>query len=415
MTKNLKQVVVIGAGPAGLFAAECLLQGGFRVSLYDQMPKPLSKFVLAGRHGGLNITHSAPPELFASAYGVNQKRFARWLAEFSPENLQAWLALLGIHVEVGSSGKVFPKNASASDIRNLWLAGLNAFDGFSFFPRHKFSGIRDARTVVFETPDQTVCVDAPAALFALGGASWPATGSDGDWVNIFRRRKIQIQPFEPANCGFEADWPPFLKERFNHVPLKNVTLTLGRQSVRGELLLTSYGVEGGVIYALGPSIRKSIAQTGVSTVWLDLMPDVSKEKILSRLGGGPQKDTLSNFFRKKLKVAPPALLLMRECASPDSLQDARLVAELVKHLPVKLYRPRPLEEAISSAGGVCFCELDDHLMLKAFPGWFCVGEMLDWEAPTGGFLLQGCFSTAHRAAQGVANWLTSRKTQTDKG
>ncbi|MFO7570426.1 MAG: TIGR03862 family flavoprotein [Smithellaceae bacterium] len=400
-----RHVVVIGAGPAGLFASECLLKKGIRVSLYDQMPSALSKFVVAGSRGGLNITHRAPSEVFASCYGENEKRFDRYLKQFSPTDLQTWLAGLGVKTCTGSSGKIFPQGVSASEIRDRWLAQLQSREGFTFFPKHRLTGIRNRQTLIFETVSGDCDVRSETALFALGGASWSATGSDGRWAGFFENNGIGVSTFESANCGFEADWSPFLKKEFAHVWLKNICLTFGEKTVRGELILTPYGMEGGVVYTLGSSIRKTINQTGACTVFLDLMRDWPVEKIMTRLDEDRKKDSMANHFRKKLNLSGPALALLRENATDEQLRDSRFVSRLLKHLPVTLRKPRPLEEAISTAGGVCFSGLDDHLMLKAFPGWFCAGEMLDWEAPTGGFLMQGCFSTAYQAALGVANWL----------
>lgn len=405
------EVTVIGAGPAGLFAAERLLGRGIDVKLYDAMPSPGRKFLVAGSCGGLNITNSANVEDAADRYGVNRELFTRLLGEFSPDDLIAWVSSLGLSTRVGSGGKVFPEGGDAPQILERWMDRLYAFPSFSFFPRHRLVGVDPDHELRFETPTGSVTHIAPTAVFALGGASWPSTGSDGAWTGFFGDRGIGITPLESANCGFEADWPEALRERYNNVPLKNLTMEIRGKSVRGELMLTPYGIEGGLAYVLGREVREELSKERRATVYLDLLPDLAEGEIQKRLDGGPGRDTLTNWFRKRLKLPGAAVLLMREAAireNPDagmeSLRLPAVAAALVKRLPMILYRARPIGEAISSAGGVLFSELDDRLMLKAIPGWFCAGEMLDWEAPTGGFMLQGCFSTAYRAAESAAAW-----------
>jgi uncharacterized flavoprotein (TIGR03862 family) len=246
-----------------------------------------------------------------------------------------------------------------------------------------------------------------AAIFALGGASWPQTGSDGSWTEPFRERGVASAPFQPANCGFEADWPEILRKKFSNVPLKNIALSVRSLRARGEAMLTPYGIEGGVVYTLGAAIRETIAREGSCAVSIDFLPDWTVGKIAERLEGGPNSESVSNWLRKRLSLAPEALLLMREAAIHGvvELRDPGATASLAKAAPIRLFRPRPIAEAISSAGGLRFSDLDENLMVKKMPGVFCAGEMLDWEAPTGGFLMQGCFSTAFRAASGVADWL----------
>jgi uncharacterized flavoprotein (TIGR03862 family) len=414
------EILVIGAGPAGLFATECLLMRGFRVSLYDRMPSPGCKFIVAGNHGGLNITNSAGAADFASRYGVNSSLFSRLLEDFSPGDMIEWLSRFGISVHEGSGGKIFPDGVTVSSLLSRWLARLESYSSFSFFPNHALTGIGEKKRIVFKTAQGVVERNPDVALFALGGASWPSTGSDGVWARFFHDRGIGVEPFLPANCGFEADWPEFLTSRFSNIPLKNVALTVASKQVRGELMLTPYGLEGGVVYSLGSSIRDEITLSGFCIVFLDLLPDMPTEKALSRLGGGPGKESVSNWLRKKLGLSAAALLLLRaacdraQCDSdtqsprPSSvaLREPLSVVRIAKALPVTLFRPRPIEEAISSAGGIRFAEVDERLMLKRIPGWFCAGEMLDWESPTGGFLLQGCFATAYRAALGAAAWLS---------
>ena len=411
MNKNKTPLVaVVGAGPAGLFAAECLLEKGFAVSLYDRMPSSGRKFLIAGSCGGLNITNAAQPTEFAARYGENQDLFARLLAEFSSADLIEWLSGLGIGVHQGSGGKIFPEGQNTAEILSRWMDRLCSHSGFAFYPGYSLERLGPGPCLCFATSTGPVDVKPDAAVFALGGASWPTTGSNGKWKDVFERIGIPVSPFFPANCGFEADWPASLATRFDNIPLKNVALTACGKQTRGELMLTPYGLEGGPVYTLCAVMRGEIQKFGSCTITLDLLPGWTHEKIVKRLEGGSGKESLSNFYRKRLGIVGPAFSLLR--AMPNAaadLRDSELAATLVKALPVKLFRTRPIEESISSAGGVAFRGLDEYLMLKDFPGWFCAGEMLDWEAPTGGFLLQGCFSTAHRAALGVAAWLEMLK------
>ena len=419
MSDNTQRAVaIVGAGPAGLFAAETLLAKGFAVALYDRMPSPGLKFLLAGNSGGLNLTNALGKDEFASRYGENRDRFERFLTGFSPDGLVAWLSSFGVSTRRGSGGKVFPDGVDAACLLARWMDRLRANPSFSFYPGHRLVQIAPPRSLSFELEGQTIVVTPDAAILALGGASWPATGSDGAWRDPLSALGVAIAPFRPANCGFEADWPDALKERFAHVPLKNARVSIASSdapSARGELTLTPYGIEGGPLYALGAGIRDEIERAGICEIRIDLAPDLSREAVSTRLSGGPGKESLSNFFRKRLGLSGAAFALLRYGAerscetssrvlgdSAQALRDPEVASSLVKSLPLALYRPRPIEEAISTAGGVSFSELDDALMLRRLPGIFFAGEMLDWEAPTGGFLLQGCFSTGYRAALGVA-------------
>ncbi len=397
-------IAVIGAGPAGLFVCDRLLEKGFRVSLFDRMPAPGLKLLVAGNHGGLNITNSASPADFSARYGDNRDRFSRLLELFSPADLRTWLDGLGIPTVSGSGGKIFSDGVDTPELLDRWMQRLRDFAGFTFFPMHRFVAIRNGRSPVFITGEETCASDAAAVVLALGGASWPRTGSDGNWTALLREKGVRIAEFRSANCGWESAWSSFQTPKFAHVPLKNITLTVSNNTIRGELLLTPYGMEGGLVYTHGAAIRREIDRDGSCTVFLDLLPDWTSGKICERLSDGPEKESLSTFFRKKLGLDGVVFTLLRGCATPDTLRDSVAVAALVKRVPVTLLRSRPLAEAISSAGGVGFDGLDESLMLASLPGWFCAGEMLDWESPTGGFLLQGCFSTADRAADGAATW-----------
>lgn len=407
-----KTIAVIGAGPAGLFACDRLLEKGFSVSLFDHMSAPGRKLLVAGSRGGLNITNSAFPADFAGRYGAERDRFSRLLDFFSPADLRVWLAGLGIGTVSGSGGKIFPADVPTEELLDRWMRRLRNFPGFSFYPSHRFTGIRAPGeltlcTPIFTAGAETLAFDASAVILALGGASWPRTGSDGLWTETLREKGILIAEFRSANCGWEASWSPFLAGKFTHVPLKNIALTVAEHTVRGEILLTPYGIEGGPVYALGAVIRGEMDRTGTCAVFLDFLPDWTIEKIRDRLAGGPGKESLATFFRKKLGIEGTAFALVRGGASGENLRESAAAAALVKHFPVTLLRSRPLVEAISSAGGVRFDGVDESLMLSRLPGWFCAGEMLDWESPTGGFLLQGCFSTAARAADGAAAWIAA--------
>jgi hypothetical protein len=400
------------------------------------MPSPGCKFLVAGSHGGLNITNAAPSAEFAARYGAEREFFASVLIDFSPDDMKQWLSGLGVATHVGSGGKVFPEGASASEILSRWIARLQSYQTFSFFPGYTLVGFGDGgnngngdnagdsdntshdantcvlntscRTLRFQTLSGEIEIAPRVAIFALGGASWPETGSDGKWNGIFRESGIGVSNFLPANCGFEADWSEALAKKCDYVPLKNVTMsakdkTGNEKRIRGELMLTPWGMEGGVVYGLGAMIRDEIIRTGSCKVYLDLFPDLDEEAVVKKLSSGPGKESLVNFFRKKLSLSSTGFSLLREGALSlgdysEVLRNPASAAALVKRLPVILYRSRPIEEAISSAGGVSFECVDDQLMLKNFKGWFCAGEMLDWESPTGGFLMQGCFSTAYRAA-----------------
>ena len=416
---------VVGAGPAGLFAAETLLSGGRPVRLYDAMPSCGRKFLVAGNAGGLNITNAAPEDSFASRYGDAASLFSGLLRDFSPDDLKAWLAGFGVSCRTGSGGKVFPDGIAVRELLDAWFARLTSNPLFSFFPGHRFTSLARDGALEFETAHGPVSFRPGATVFALGGASWPATGSDGSWQEAFAAAGVAVVPFKPANCGYEADWDSYLASRFTHVPLKNVAVRVMNliQPVgpiehgpgRGEIMLTPYGVEGGPIYALGRAIRATIEGAGSCELRMDLLPDHDAEWIAGRLSGSVSKESLSNLYRKRLGLTPEGFALLRH-ADPEghSLRDPAAAAMLVKQVPIRLLRARPIAEAISSAGGIALDEVDESLMLRRYPGIFCAGEMLDWEAPTGGFLLQGCFSTARRAASGALAWLDGSPTPSSR-
>ena len=392
------RVVVVGGGPAGLMAAEVLAGAGQAVDLYDAMPSVGRKFLLAGR-GGLNLTHSEPLALFTRRYGAAADFMSAALAVFGPDDLRRWAAGLGVETFIGTSGRVFPADFKAASLLRAWIRRLKG-QGVGFHVRHRFLGFQGS-ALRFATPGGDRVVEAMATLLALGGASWAKLGSDGAWVAPLAAAGVDIAPLQPANCGFDVAWSPVLRERFAGTPLKSVALRLGEQTVRGEAMIAAYGIEGGAVYALSGALRDAIARDGAATVWLDLKPDLTAAEVAARLTRPRGAQSLANHVRKALGLDGPALTLIRECAPDAPLHEA------VKDLPIRLLRPRPIDEAISSAGGVRLDGLDGNLMLKARPGTFVAGEMLDWEAPTGGYLLQGCFATGVRAAHGVLDWLNA--------
>jgi len=390
-------VAVIGAGPAGLMAAERLAQAGRAVAVYDRMPSVGRKFQLAGR-GGLNLTHSEPLGRFLEHYGPARPALAPAIGAFPPDALRAWCAGLGHETFVGSSGRVFPRSFKATPLLRAWLGRLAGL-GVRFHMGHRWIGWDGAGALRFTAASGEVVVHPAATVLALGGASWPRLGSDGGWVDLLRARGVVVSPLRPANCGFLHAWSPVFRARFAGEPLKRIAATFGGVTVRGEAMLTEDGIEGGVVYALSRLLRDAIDAEGSATLLLDLRPDLDATALAQRLGGHGQ--SLANALRKG-GLASAAAGLVREVEAVGTL------AERVKTLPLRLVGTRPIERAISSAGGVALAELDDGFMLRRLPGVFAVGEMLDWEAPTGGYLLQVAFSTGLAAARAiVANMLYS--------
>lgn len=401
----MPHIAVIGAGPAGLYAAEILSGAGHAVTLFDQKPSAGRKFLLAGR-GGLNLTHSEPVAAFLKKYGAAEPVMTRAFALFGPEDLIAWCRDLGIETFVGTSGRVFPEGLKATPVLRAWLKKLDRLS-VVFAPRHRWTGW-DGEALTFATANGPLRVAADATLIALGGASWPHLGSDGHWTDIFASEGIAVAPLKPANCGFTVGWSDIFRDRHAGEPLKPVALTFAGRSQRGEIMITRDGVEGGLIYAFGAAIRDAIDTHGEAVVTLDLRPDRSQADLAKRLATPRGKQSLANHLRKAGGLSPLAASLLREGAR-DLSPDPALLAARIKALPLTLTATGPIARAISTAGGVRLDALSDDLMLKAKPGIFVAGEMLDWEAPTGGYLLQGCFSTAALAAAGLQAWLGQRK------
>ena len=399
MTCSPSTVAVIGAGPAGLMAAERLAQAGLRVVVHERMPSVARKFLMAGR-GGLNLTHSEPLEAFLKRYGDEPREVARWIDAFSPAELIAWAEGLGQPTFVGSSGRVFPRAMKASPLLRAWLERLQTM-GVEVRTRSRWTGWRDG-ALVLQTPEGERLEQADAVVLALGGASWPRLGSDGAWRPWLEAAGVEVAPFRPANAGFDVAWSDAFKLRFAGRPLK-AAFSFGGRTVRGEAVISTYGIEGGAIYALSAALRDAIEADGAAVLTVDLKPDLSLGRLTERLQRPRGKASLSNHLRKAAGLDPLAIGLMREAGDPPA-QGAAL-AERVKATPLRLLAMQGLDRAISSAGGVRLDQLDENLMLRRRPGVFVAGEMLDWEAPTGGYLLQASFASGAVAAAGVLSWL----------
>ncbi|MCQ4301940.1 TIGR03862 family flavoprotein [Pseudomonas songnenensis] len=398
------RVAVIGGGPAGLMAAEVLGQAGVNVDLYDAMPSVGRKFLLAGV-GGMNITHAEDYADFASRYGERAGDLRPLLDAFSPDALREWIHGLGIDTFVGSSGRVFPTDMKAAPLLRAWLKRLRE-SGVQLHTRQRWLGWDEHGALRIAGPQGEIRVAADATLLALGGGSWARLGSDGAWVPLLHDRGIAIAPLQPANCGFEvAGWSEHLREKFAGAPLKTVSLALpGEAPRKGEFVLTATGIEGSLVYALSARIREAINRDGTATVLLDLLPDRSQAQIADALARPRGSQSMAKHLHRQLRLDGVKAGLLRELSDAATFQDPQALAAAIKALPIRLLRPRPLDEAISSAGGVPFEALDANLMLRQLPGVFCAGEMLDWEAPTGGYLLTACFASGRAAAEGMLRW-----------
>jgi uncharacterized flavoprotein (TIGR03862 family) len=399
---------VIGGGPAGLIAAEVLAGAGVAVAVYDRMPSVGRKFLLAG-HGGLNLTHSEDRERLLARYGASADRLAPMLGVFGPQDLREWCAGLGEPTFVGSSGRVFPRAFRATPLFRAWLARLTEL-GVRIETRQRWTGWTDHHGGLrFTGPDGgTIEVAGDVTIFALGGASWPRLGSDGGWVGPFSERGVAVTPLRPANVGVRVGWTDMFVDRFAGTPLKHVALTvrghLGRP-VRGDAMVTRTGLEGGPVYAIGAAIRDALDAGGRCVLEVDLRPDLTVEQLTDRLQHRRPKDSGSTWLRRSIGLDPVAIALVRESSGGAMPSDSVVTAALVKAVPVVVTATMPIERAISTAGGIAWSEVDESLMLRGLPGTFVAGEMLDWEAPTGGYLLQASFSTGVVAAQGALAWL----------
>jgi uncharacterized flavoprotein (TIGR03862 family) len=395
----MKQIAIIGAGPAGLMAAEQLAGHGHGVTVYDRMPSPARKLLIAGR-GGLNLTHGEPLDRFLDRYGPARPRLDAAIRAFPPDALRAWCEGLGQETFVGSSGRVFPRAFKASPLLRAWLSRLAAL-GVVLRTRQTWHGWDDQGRL--RLGEETVAADA--TVLALGGASWPRLGSDGGWAPILAARGIAVAPLLPANCGFLSPWSPVFAERAQGQPLKRIALSFAGRTVRGEAMITATGIEGGAVYTLSSVLRDAIVASGEAIVHVDLRPDHDAADLAARLGRLRGGQSMSSHLRKALNLDPTAIGFMREGLGATLPVAARDLAALVKAVPLRLTGIAPIGRAISTAGGIAFDEVDDHFMLTRLPGVFVAGEMLDWEAPTGGYLLQACFATAVAAAAGVDHYL----------
>ena len=405
--------LIIGGGPAGLMAAEVISAAGHAVTVYDAMPSVGRKFLRAGI-GGLNLTHAEAAADFLGRYGDRQREVAGWLAGFDAAMLRDWARGLGIDTFVGSSGRVFPLGMKAAPLLRAWLQRLRA-QGVTFHSRHRWQGWDGQGRWLFDTPDGTQKVDVTegnprgtggtAVVLALGGGSWSRLGSDGAWVPRLTERGVAVAPLRPANCGFEVCWSDHLKVHHAGQPVKGVTATFAGISRQGDLMVTRHGIEGGLVYALSGPLRDAIERDGMAVLEVDLLPGHDLTRLTDALSQPRGRDSLANHLRRRVGIAGVKAALLRERAAPGVLAHPDALARLLKALPLRLSASRPIDEAISTAGGVRFDALTEGLMLRRLPGVFCAGEMLDWEAPTGGYLLTACLASGRRAGRGVLDYL----------
>lgn len=401
-------VAIVGGGPAGLMAAEVISQAGLSVHLYDAMPSVGRKFLQAGK-GGLNLTHSEPFDQFLGRYGDRRPQIEPLLRQFNPQALRDWAQELGIDTFVGTSGRVFPVEMKAAPLLRAWLRRLRA-NGVTIHTRHRWMGWTDGGQLRLVTPDGETAVSPVATILALGGGSWAKLGSDGAWISLLQQRGIPIAPLQPANCGFDIGWSDHFRQKFAGSAIKTIGLTFtNSQGVtfqrQGEFVLTETGVEGSLIYAVSALVRDEITAVGQATILIDLSPHKTESQLRESLAKPRGSRSMANHLQSRVRIKGAKANLLREIIPPADFADPARLATAIKALPLQLIAFRPIDEAISTAGGVAFEALDDHLMVHAWPGLFCAGEMLDWEAPTGGYLLTACFASGHAAGLGVRQWL----------
>ena len=403
----MRRVAIIGGGPAGLMAAEVLAAGqDFEIAVFDAMPSLGRKFLMAGK-GGMNITHAEPFPDFVARYGSRRAELEPLLASFGPQALREWIHGLGIATFVGTSGRVFPTEMKAAPLLRAWLHRLRAA-GVHFHVRQRWLGWTASGALRFATPTGESEFAADAVILALGGGSWARLGSDGAWVPLLAGRGIEITRLRPANCGFDVAWSPYFSERFAGQPVKPVIAVVGEHRQQGEFNITASGIEGGLIYAMSAPLRDALERDGRAALSLDLAPGRSLARLTADLALPRGRDSLANHLRRRAGIEGVKAGLLRELCRPETFNDMPALAAALKALPLPVVATRPLDEAISTAGGVSFAALDEHLMLKELPGVFCAGEMLDWEAPTGGYLLTGCLASGRAAGKGLLDWLACR-------
>lgn len=400
-----KQIAIIGGGPAGLMAAEVLSAAGHAVTVYEAMPTFGRKFLLAGK-SGLNITHSEDFSRFAERFGAASVRLRKALEAFTPDNVRAWAAGLGTETFVGTSGRVFPTVMKASPLLRAWLRRLEA-QGVALKTRHRWVGFAE-NGYRFETPEGPVIVEPDAALMALGGASWPRLGSDAAWAPWLRDKGVEVLDLQPANCGFDVAWSEAFCKRFAGEPLKSVSTTSDAGTFQGEFVISKHGIEGSLVYAHSAALRDRLFTQEQAALTVDLAPGRTPERLARDLARQNAKASFSNRLRKGAGLEGVKAALLRELLPDANRVASEELAQLIKALPIPVVRPRPIAEAISSAGGIAWSDLDENYMLKPLPGLFAAGEMLDWEAPTGGYLLTACLATGRAAAQGIEAWLHAR-------
>ncbi len=383
-------------------AAETLAANGYAATVYDRKPSVGRKFLMAGR-GGLNITHSEPLEHFLDRYGAARAWIGPIIENFTPDEMRLWCHDLGQETFIGSSGRIFPKSFKASPLLRAWIARLESA-GTRFVTQHDWTGWDDQGRFTFLTPGhETIAVSANAALLALGGASWPKLGSDGSWVPLLAEKNVPLAPLRPANCGFHVNWSQVFREKYAGQPLKSVSLSFSGKTISGDAMIGKNGIEGGAIYALSAPLRDMIDKTRSANLTVDLRPGLTLRALRDKLESPRQGNSFSNYLRKTLNLPPVAIGLIYECGGQNLPPPA--LAALIKDIPLLLESPFPIDRAISTAGGVMLDAIDENMMLKQFPGVFVAGEMLDWEAPTGGYLLQASFATGKAAGTGMAKWL----------
>lgn len=399
-----QKVVIVGAGPGGMFSAYLLLKQGYTVDLYDQSSGAGKKFLVAGK-GGLNLTHSENIEKFASRYGKDEDLFAKMLKNFSPEDLVNWCNEVGVETFIGTSGRVFPKDMTAAKILIKLMNILNSNQRFKLYLEHRLLKINNDKTLLIESivDKRLNTINSENIILSLGGASWSKTGSDGKWKKYFDELGIKVHSFTPMNCGFDIIWSEYFRKKVDRYPLKNINIIFEKKNEMGEVMITPFGIEGSGVYALSNLIRDKIYSQGSAHLHLDLRPSISLDELIQKIKNKSNKITLSNHLRKSINIEKKTFILLKEVLDDDILNCPEKLGMSIKRLDIELFSPRPIDESISTSGGVCFSELNDSLELKKIPGIYVIGEMLDFEAPTGGYLLQGCFTTAFSAVKSIIN------------